>query len=154
MNKHHIDFLSKTDKSGDCWIWMASKDKRGYGRFNRPSKFKTRLAHRISYILHCGDIPDGACVCHHCDNPSCVNPDHLFLGTHKENMLDALKKNRLSPLTQKHGTDNPKSKLTNNQVKIIRMSTASCRLLAEEFNVSSSTIHRVRKNQSWKHIDI
>lgn len=152
MKNHFKSFWSKVDKSGDCWEWTACKDKRGYGRFNQPKAFKTTLAHRIAYMISIGPVPPEICVCHHCDNPSCVNPDHLFLGTHRDNMIDAMVKKRLAPLQTLRGIDNPKNKLTENQVLIIKQSTVPLRILAKEFGVGSSTVHRIRSGQSWKHI--
>ena len=79
----------------DCWIWLAGKSSAGYGSF-RTDAWKHVYAHRLSWELMRGPIPDGLLVLHHCDNPSCVNPDHLFLGTNRDNVLDALKKGRLA----------------------------------------------------------
>lgn len=75
-----------------CWIWGLRVDKQGYGRINFNSK--TEQAHRISYKAFRGDIPNGMCVLHKCDNPTCVNPDHLFLGTKKDNVQDMILKGR------------------------------------------------------------
>lgn len=78
-----------------CWNWVAYKNTLGYGRLRVDGK-KT-LAHRASYAFFIGDIQDGMLVCHKCDNPSCVNPDHLFLGTNKDNHDDAVNKGRVNP---------------------------------------------------------
>lgn len=87
-------FTEKVNKTDNCWEWTAYINRHGYGaiRFNG----RATLAHRVSYELHNGPIPEGFLVCHHCDNPKCVNPGHLFIGTHQDNRNDCLKKGRFA----------------------------------------------------------
>jgi hypothetical protein len=92
---------------GGCWEWLAGKDKDGYGSFQYggprgEQKFEKRRAHRVSFDLFCGGLPEGMLVCHRCDNPSCVNPDHLFLGSTKDNVRDRINKGR-SAAGESHG---------------------------------------------------
>lgn len=87
-------FWKKVNKSDGCWEWTASVHHNGYGRIGQGDA-KSTLAHRCSYEMHYGSIPDGLYVCHRCDNRRCVRPDHLFLATQSENMLDAGRKGRL-----------------------------------------------------------
>ena len=96
-------FWAKVDKDGDCWTWMARRQPRGgYGQFQLDGR--TRSAHRVAWTLTNGPIPDGLCVLHRCDNPPCVNPEHLWLGTKAENNQDMTEKGRrFSPTHCKHG---------------------------------------------------
>lgn len=88
--------LKFVEKKNGCWNWKGELHQNGYGYTTCHETFKRSHAHRVSYKVFKGDIPEGLYVCHHCDNPSCINPDHLWLGTAKENMQDAKKKGRLS----------------------------------------------------------
>jgi hypothetical protein len=93
-------FWSKVNKTAGCWLWTASKDDAGYGGFKYAKKWDK--SHRVAYLICKGTIPAGQCVCHTCDNRSCVNPDHLFLGTQKDNMQDCSQKSRIYNSSKTH----------------------------------------------------
>jgi len=136
----------------ECWEWTACCKKYGYGwfSFNRNSE----LAHRISWMIHYGDIPEGRYICHHCDNPCCVNPDHLFIGDHASNMYDKARKGRCSRL---NGESNGNSKLTNYSVRKIREllnKGMKGYKIAPIFNVSDVTIYMIKNGHAWQHITI
>lgn len=103
-------FLSNIIKTNSCWIWNRALNLKGYGKlWVQLSDTSRKLieVHRFSWMLHNGDIPDGLFVCHKCDNRACVNPDHLFLGTHQDNMDDMVKKGR----SRSPGSDPEKQKI-------------------------------------------
>lgn len=138
-------FWSKVDKSGDCWEWTASRINTGYGRFVLSGKIQ--MAHRVSYELMVGPIPKGKCVLHHCDNPPCVRPDHLWVGSRSDNMLDMYKKGRRVMGGENAGT----AKLTSEQVlKITNLIGKEKRAdIAEMFKVSQSTIGNIATGHCW-----
>lgn len=119
-------FFAKIEYTESCWLWMAWKLPKGYGLIGRGGRGKgMELAHRASWILHFGAIPDGLDVCHNCperDNPSCVNPAHLFVGTRSDNMRDYCNKGgKLGGAKHPmYGRENGSCKLTNEQVEEIR----------------------------------
>lgn len=147
-------FWSHVDKSGDCWLWTAYRSKRGYGQFGYFDK--VLKAHRVSYEIAFGKIPDGKEICHTCDNPSCVRPSHLFAGTHSENIRDSVNKGR--GYLQKHPEDrqgerHPLAKLTEEHVNDIRNSKGKSQSqLAKQYGVCRWTIRRILSRISWKNI--
>ena len=101
-------------KDNGCWEWVKSKTSHGYGNFRDADKIK--MAHKESYKLFVGSVPKGIFVCHHCDNPSCINPDHLFLGTHKDNMMDMVNKGRHRSIPQYNNNYAGKRVLANGKI--------------------------------------
>lgn len=145
-------FEQKYIKTDGCWEWIASLNPNGYGKMNINGK--TCAAHRISYRLYVGDIADGMCVCHSCDNPRCVNPSHLFLGTQLENIHDMLDKHRQG-MTGLHGEKHFNTRLTDKQVIEIRerwRSGESIKSLSETYPVSRDALYKIVKNITWKHL--
>ena len=141
-------FWDKVEKAGDCWLWIAGKFKQGYGSFY----FKGRhiKAHRMAWELTYGAIPEGKRVCHYCDNPSCTNPEHLFLGTQKDNIRDMMAKGR-SPTVgvSQVGEDNRNAKLTKEEALAIYQSPAPCKLLAKLYPVSLQQIYNIKNGYRW-----
>lgn len=140
-------FWTHVRKTNTCWLWTAGKFRRGYGSFKFNGK--TVKAHRFSYELHVGPIPPKLYVCHHCDNTSCVRPDHLFVGTQFDNMRDmAKKKNYLD----RSGEHNANAKLTKDTISEIRQeakSDTTQKRLAQKFGISRSQIGRIVRGQAW-----
>lgn len=137
-----------------CWEWTRSKDRKGYGQVG--VNYKHIYAHRLAYMLWIGEIPEGMCVCHHCDNPPCFNPNHLFIGTRKDNARDAAQKGRTfipGAFCEQH----PMAKLTNEQVQEIRRLfiplKVTRKMLSEKFGVSVHTIASIVNNVHWKKLD-
>lgn len=135
-----------------CWPWIGARFAKGYGRV-RISRTKTRMAHRIAFELANGcQIPDGMMVCHRCDNPPCCNPQHLFLGTARDNVRDCMHKNRRADLK---GERHPSVKLTVADVLTIRARrVAGERLqdIAAAFGVTIQNVHCICARKTWGHV--
>lgn len=151
-------FWDKVDvrRKCECWEWNAAALKSGYGVFglNRDGH-RNMLAHRMAWTLTNGEIPDGSFVLHKCDNPSCCNPSHLFLGTQADNIHDMDRKGRRA-IWRGQGEKNGQAKLVSGEVMGIRNAyirgSVPLRVLAEKYDVSISTVFRIVKIQGWKHL--
>ena len=147
-------FEAKFTKGPDdeCWMWQGAKNKKGYGKIGGTGRrLRNLYAHRVSYQLYRGEIADGMCICHVCDLPSCVNPNHLFQGSAKDNTRDCIKKGRARRGFPK-GEINGRAKLTVENVIAIRKATDSGPVLARAYGVNRQTIGRIRRGIDWKHI--
>lgn len=160
-------FWSKVKKTSSCWLWTASKRNKGYGAFSytRNGVMIQDRAHRYSWKIHNGPVPEGLCVLHNCpggDNPACVNPAHLFLGTRAVNNADMLSKGRHVPGGQRtgvdysypHGTEHPNAKITPELVRKIRTLKATCSYseLSRRFGLAVGHLHRIVNRKVWKHV--
>lgn len=136
----------------ECWEWVAGKNYKGYGRLNVGGR-QLMLAHRLAWVLACGEIPEGLCVCHHCDNPACCNPSHLFLGTNADNMADMVAKGRASHATGLRGSAHPRAKLTEAGVLEIRRlweeASLSQREIGKMFGVGRRAIGKIVRRENW-----
>ena len=125
----------------DCWIWSGHKDKDGYGTIRAYGK--RYKAHRFSYMIYRGEIHDELYVCHHCDNPSCVNPDHLFLGTNKDNMADMTRKKR------QHSKISEEDVI---QIRRLHKLGVKPKELSQKFGLAKNTLSYIINRKSWKHV--
>jgi hypothetical protein len=160
-----ISSRSKLSNTSDCIEWSLSKDKNGYGKTKLNGK--SMQAHRLAWIAYNGDIPHNLLVCHSCDNPSCINPNHLFLGTSQDNMTDKMKKGRYrggpifwnsnngnSGNHRYYGSLHHNAKLADDKIPIIKDMIDkgySCVYIAKSYGVSDVVIGRIKHGLAWKH---
>lgn len=148
----------KKGKANDCWLWIKLLDKKmGYGRTKIGGK--AQGSHRKAFEFAVGKIPKGLCVCHKCDNPPCCNPNHLFLGTHKDNMQDAARKGRFKwngIIPGLKGEKSPMAKLTEVEVVEIKKMSGTQKFtqtfLAQKYGVGQDEISRIVNGKRWAHI--
>jgi hypothetical protein len=150
-------FNEKVDRAGSCWLWLAGKDQDGYGGFKLRGK--GLRASRVAYRIHRGD-PEQLEVCHRCDNPPCVNPEHLFLGTAKDNQRDKWNKGRQNeafnkPEVKARGSRVNTSKLSEDQAReaIDRLKRGERQvIIARDLGVNRHSIYAIAHGKNWKHL--
>ncbi len=131
-----MEFVTKTPS---CWLWNGSISPTGYGRFALKTN---KLAHRVSYEVHCGDIPLGKCVLHKCDVRNCVNPKHLWIGTYQDNCIDMFKKGRRKTKLNKQKAEEIR--------KLYNSGNYSLKDLAKKYGVNVMNISLIKRNLMWK----
>ncbi len=145
---------------GECVEWSGARQYSGYGVWTSPTdengKRKKWRAHRLAWTVLVGPIPEGQYVLHHCDNPPCVNTDHLFLGTHADNMADKVAKGRQargeSLAAKRRGAANGRAKLTEDDVRAIRADTRLLREIAEDYGIVNQQVSMIKSRQKWGHV--
>ena len=156
-------FWEKVDKRGpdECWSWVAGIDSRGYGQIHiggLGTVNKKQLAHRLSYEIHNGIIErfsgnQRVCILHKCDNPVCVNPNHLFTGTHQDNSDDKISKGRID---ERLGSKNANAKLNDYSVRVIKrllgFKTLSQSTIGEAFGITGGAIGDIHRGKNWSHV--
>ena len=145
-------FWSKVQKARGCWTWTAACSRAGYGHL--WVRGKCLLAHRVSWALHNGPIPPGLHVLHHCDNPPCIRPTHLFLGTPIDNMRDCAMKGRATKAT---GERNGRAKITEEHVREVWTLSQRGYLqreIAERYGISQVQVSSILTGKSWAHVDL
>lgn len=180
QTKSFLCKVYKTNNKNDCWLWTRHRNAQGYGRFS-TFRLGPLMAHRVAWTIESGKIPSGLLVLHKCDNPPCCNPNHLFLGTHLDNIIDAVKKNRWStgdkngsrthpekrlrgdnhparkhPEWMSHGSSHPRARFKDEDITEMRrlFSEEKCSLLQleEKYKASNGCIYAIITRRTWKHI--
>ena len=151
-----VEANSIPEPNSGCWLWLGSSSPDGYGLVGKRQNNAPIYAHRVACEAVHGEIPCGMYACHHCDNPSCVNPDHLYIGTPSENISDAYRRKRRSRTnsgTFPEGETHRNAKLNVDAVRFIRKSHEGVASLGRRFGVSMSSISDVRAGRTWVHVD-
>ena len=147
-------FWKHVHKTDTCWLWTGPKDNLGRGKIRVGPESTSIRAHRFSWILHFGEIPNGMLVCHHCDIGSCVRPDHLFLGTNADNSADMVAKGRQAKglMAGRRGEESGMAKLTEEQVLAIRKDTRSGCQIATDYGITNVTVGHIKRRRTWRHL--
>lgn len=158
--KELLRFNAKIDKTAgmaNCWPWLAGTNQDGYGQIGirRNGRWRILKAHRLAWMIAANkQIPVGKYILHFCDNPRCCNPRHLRLGTQKENMQDASRRNRIRcGMPNNVGVKNGAAKLNDADVRAIRAQDGPLRPIAEQYGVTVSLVCMIRKRRVWSHVD-
>jgi hypothetical protein len=139
----------KIGKADECWEWQGAIVQNGYGQIGNNGS-KAYYAHRISYELHKGPIPEGMFVCHSCDNKRCVNPNHLWVGTASDNMRDAVSKGLIRP---RRGENSPRAKLTDSIVAQLRSGEVTASDVARMTGVTYEAARYAKVGRTWRHLN-
>lgn len=144
----HLESKSIPEPNSGCWIWLGAPTPKGYGQYRKKGQ-KPQQAHRASWTVYNGPIPEGMQVCHKCDVPSCINPAHLFLGTPADNSADMVRKGRSS---KQRGMAASRARLTDQEVLAIRSSKETPSALASKYGISRCHVSNIRRRYCWRHL--